>query len=60
MKNLYIICGGCRHFIAESNICKRQFELFPDAIIPDSIAGRITKMKFLTVGNRANDYVNYF
>jgi hypothetical protein len=43
MKNLYIVCGGCKHFIRDSNICKRQFKLYPDAIIPDPISGKTTK-----------------
>jgi len=43
MDKLYIICGGCRHYIKSDNSCKKQFELFPSGRIPDPVSGKTKK-----------------
>jgi len=40
MDDLYLVCGGCRHFIRGAGACKKQFELFPRGRIPDPVAGK--------------------
>jgi len=43
MQDLYILCGGCKHYRRDRDDCLKQFEEFPHGRIPDPVATGRTK-----------------